>query len=275
MRLVWIVIAIASMSTVYSMHDSPSSKALALVTYNHTSLLTQHDQEAIGDDLPHKKQKLNPDDVTGENHENPNIANPIAALPDTANVNNLINAATKVLLGDKQTFKCTHPGCDTILMSISGFKYHMRGHESNIEKLRPYLCKLCSDRFKQQSHLYSHMSSIHNLLRYYCSYENCNVSYARKADLNDHEKIFHLNLPKLRCRFCPHETHRLGNIRAHENIHTRAILYYCKKCNKDFTRSDARNTHEATCKKTLLIATPQDIIQPNDPQSNQFPMEGQ
>ena len=80
------------------------------------------------------------------------------------------------------------PGCGARFARNDTLQVHMRTHTDT----RPYICQICKQGFKRESHLAGHINSrLHNTKpkEYHCP--SCDTKFTRKSSRKRHIKAKH------------------------------------------------------------------------------------
>ena len=84
-----------------------------------------------------------------------------------------------------------------------------------------------------------------------CMKQGVETGYTKRNDLNKHlEGCGSVKEKKYKCTYenCNHSYIRPDNLKQHiATVHTKQILYTCKKCNKGFTSSPEATAHRKIC----------------------------
>ncbi|KAI4471516.1 pr domain zinc finger protein [Holotrichia oblita] len=105
--------------------------------------------------------------------------------------------------------------CRKTYCSSSALRHHMRIHEKDITKAKPYFCEKCGQRFSQKCSLISHY-------------------------------IIHTGDRPFKCRYCQNAFPRKDSVVRHEQIHTDEKPFGCKICGRHFRRKSHLNCHMKT-----------------------------
>ena len=121
-------------------------------------------------------------------------------------------------------------------------KYKMRKIRNN--KLeRKYACEKCGASYPQESSLYQHNKSVHEMERFTCGY--CDFKATRKFNIKRHEQNFHENI-RIPCDYCDYLATSTRNLNRHTNSKHKGVRHSCDKCDKRFKSLDGLKYHEET-----------------------------
>ncbi|ORX88621.1 hypothetical protein K493DRAFT_319353 [Basidiobolus meristosporus CBS 931.73] len=81
--------------------------------------------------------------------------------------------------------------------------------------------------------------------KYICSYQGCSKSFARKFNLNVHQRSHFPDLARpFKCSECPKAFGRKHDLTRHlAAVHKTTSLYHCNECEKEFSRRDSLARH--------------------------------
>ncbi len=214
-----------------------------------------HDDDDDGDDDESPPSSSKKDE--GHRHEL-DVATILLSIQAPKTTHQAAPAATTIPVVIKK-YVCDEPGCGKSFSSSTGLKQHKLIHSGE----RPFLCEEegCGKSFRQVGHLRSHIRTHADEKPYVCDHQNCGKSFARNSDLELHKKI-HTGEPMAECSFCHRKFARESNLATHIRKHTGEKPYTCNfaGCGELFPRSDARNTHEKTCKYRPMATEPTTAI---------------
>ena len=122
-----------------------------------------------------------------------------------------------------------------------------------------FLCDQCNFTCNAKAPLKNHISRVHGDERpFVCLYMNCNKSYAKRGDLNTHEKYSHVKLKKFKCNMCAMKFINAGKLSKHVNqIHTLVGRHHCALCQKNFRDKQALELHNEAVHKKISLACSQ------------------
>ncbi|CAG8491259.1 5918_t:CDS:2 [Funneliformis mosseae] len=95
------------------------------------------------------------------------------------------------------------------------------------DKLKPYACNTCGNRFTKKGGLTAHQRIHYNDKPYEC--EACPKTFTQQGHLNDHIKT-HTGLRPYKCEVCNKEFKQSGQLRTHKTRRVHMVMV--KKLNK-------------------------------------------
>ncbi|XP_050679815.1 uncharacterized protein LOC126975827 [Leptidea sinapis] len=137
--------------------------------------------------------------------------------------------------------ECEH--CGKRFYTVTALKIHVRAHEG----VKPCVCTVCGQHFRQSSDLKYHIASKHSTTKEF-KCEFCDKEFARRYSLNLHRRI-HTGEKNYPCGLCD-KSFRASSYRlVHMRIHTGTKPFKCPHCDKCFRvaydmRRHVRVVHE-------------------------------
>lgn len=108
------------------------------------------------------------------------------------------------------------------LMSNGGGKMmdkrHVRGRASNLDRKRPYPCKVCPSKFGSKMELEEHQNSHTGQKPFEC--EVCNSRFNRRSTLWNHKRI-HSDAKPFQCSVCNMQFKWKNSLKCHKEMHVR------------------------------------------------------
>merc|ERR1712141_327494 len=147
-------------------------------------------------------------------------------------------------------FRCTYPGCSSIIKYRKHLKDNLRGHTGE----RPYKCDECDKSFVRPYHLKRHQvmhSTDESGVK--CYYENCSYRCKFNSNLKRHIRRIHENKKPFKCSFngCPVAFKKHKDKTAHEALHRGEKPFKCeeKDCDKCYASHHKLKEHMKKHKK--------------------------
>jgi len=102
------------------------------------------------------------------------------------------------------------------------------------EKIKKYICKICSKRFLSISAIRAHIKFFHyKLNRYVCPYKNCKKTFINNYRLKTHINI-HKGIKSFACNICNKKFTENGTLLTHYVTHSNIKPYKCDICENQF-----------------------------------------
>ncbi|XP_018336425.1 gastrula zinc finger protein XlCGF57.1-like [Agrilus planipennis] len=143
--------------------------------------------------------------------------------------------------------KVVHLTCEFCEKVVGAFKKYVahcvEEHNSNPETLKPYLCKVCKQRFSTSTHLSRHRLQHSDKKAHMCTF--CGKGFKTRKDILRHEKI-HTNKREVQCELCPKRFNTKNLLNSHKLVvHTDPMLwnYVCQYCGKRFPMKSNYDAH--------------------------------
>ena len=111
-------------------------------------------------------------------------------------------------------------------------------------KEKNYICTLCSKAFTDKYYLKSHISSVHDKVRFKC--DQCEKTFSKKLDINKHKKSFHEGR-RFECNLCEKTFIAKISLKNHiSKIHNGESpkKIECDQCTKVFESTSGCNIHK-------------------------------
>ncbi|GBM85236.1 Histone-lysine N-methyltransferase PRDM9 [Araneus ventricosus] len=108
---------------------------------------------------------------------------------------------------------------------------------------RPHACYLCPKKFKQKSHLVSHLQTHTREKPFVC--DVCGKGFKQKVDFVTHYRTHTGEKPYV-CHICGKEFTQKGNLGTHYRTHTGEKPYVCDICGKGYVRKEDLDIHYRT-----------------------------
>lgn len=120
---------------------------------------------------------------------------------------------------------------DEILNSIDS--------ERNAETLKVFICKTCSDEFKDKMEFISHANLVHNKILLPCS--QC-AAVLSKDGLRKHLKRVHIKMQHS-CDQCSFKTSRKVWLKKHKEMKHKHLVISCSQCDEKFSCYESLSKH--------------------------------
>ena len=136
-----------------------------------------------------------------------------------------------MVLSDDPTlpFKCKF--CDALpFQLLTSFQRHVGSHTGKSPSKLPYKCDVCAKRFQYRNVFFDHQSK-HT--RWYCSVNECELSFGSRNDLVNHLQVHNGELP-FHCEFCALGFKDEATLSGHKTCHSNAQIFSCHHCDKTF-----------------------------------------
>ncbi|XP_045464048.1 zinc finger protein 888-like [Harmonia axyridis] len=106
---------------------------------------------------------------------------------------------------------------------------------------KPYKCHFCDSAFRRNSHLKSHIDSVHsNSKQYKC--HMCSFATNQKSNVKRHIDSVHLNTKQHKCYLCDYVDNQKSNIKTHiDTVHLNLKRHKCHLC--DYASYKKRNVN--------------------------------
>lgn len=102
------------------------------------------------------------------------------------------------------------------------------------EKIKKYICKICSKRFLSISAIRAHIKFFHyKLNRYVCPFKNCKKTFINNYRLKTHINI-HKGIKSFVCYICNKKFTENGTLLTHYVTHSNIKPYKCDICENQF-----------------------------------------
>lgn len=138
-------------------------------------------------------------------------------------------------------YHCMKRGCKQVYPKQTGVYHHyIKMHTRRFE------CNICKSCFGGTSQLKAHKRIHTNEKPFVCKYKSCKKRFSMKQGLICHERT-HTGETPYQCSYCQKTFANKSNCKIHERIHTNEKPYKCRhrRCNKKFTTTSNRNSHES------------------------------
>lgn len=126
--------------------------------------------------------------------------------------------------------------CTTDFKTLDQLDDHIPLHVGTVEPV----CSFCNEEVTTMRHLNMHLQRVHYRKGDRIPCEECKEAgvtreFSSTYHLQDHVKRVHQGIKevlerKFVCSYCGKNFNRASNMRLHENIHTKAVLFKCKYC---------------------------------------------
>ncbi|XP_067642137.1 zinc finger protein 391-like [Eurosta solidaginis] len=136
-------------------------------------------------------------------------------------------------------FQCSE--CPRAFLDNSALKKHMGLH---FTEKKTKVCGICSERFPVKKWLVDHLRTHTSDGRIPCA--QCDKTYSRHQDLENHERSAHLKEKPHHCQICDKSFQNKQSFRFHNYRHSGKKPYLCDICGKDFRQRTAMKTHRLT-----------------------------
>ncbi|XP_067642134.1 zinc finger protein 782-like [Eurosta solidaginis] len=136
-------------------------------------------------------------------------------------------------------FQCSE--CPKVFLDKGARKKHMGLHFTNN---KTHVCGICSERFPVKKWLVEHLRTHTPDGRIPCA--QCDKTYSRHQDLENHERSTHLKEKPHHCKICDKYFQNKQSFRIHNYRHSGKKPYLCDICGKDFRQRTAMKTHRST-----------------------------
>ena len=124
---------------------------------------------------------------------------------------------------------------------------------------KPFLCLVCSDRFRRSDTLSKHIKLKHDTSKpFECSYESCNKSFAILQHLKRHKKTHEKNINIFVCSVCSEAFAKKSKLREHRKDAHNIAEFICMTdgCNKLFPSQSKLDAHKNTHKQRFMCLEP-------------------
>ena len=225
------------------------------------------EEEGSGDEDAHSKSEDVEGDFVGKvgNEESDIVENLVENAVNTSNATNTKKVTDKNIdiTKERSRFECDI--CKRIFVFKKSFQKHMAKHGRPIETIpedspkpkktkpkpkQPTLtaCQYCGKMFKCQKWHKAHEMTHRNERPFQC--RHCSKTFARKPDLDIHEKAVHLGLKEFKCQYCDKAFSRKWYLPIHEATHTQSPSHakpshQCSICSKMLGTKHALKQHIA------------------------------
>ncbi|XP_053683419.1 zinc finger protein ZFP2-like [Sabethes cyaneus] len=126
--------------------------------------------------------------------------------------------------------------CTTDFETLEQLDDHIPLHVGTVSPV----CTFCSEEVTTMRHLNMHLQRVHyrkgnRIPCEECEKEGITKEFSSTYHLQEHVKRVHQGIKevlerKFVCSYCGKNFNRASNLRLHENIHTKAVLFKCKYC---------------------------------------------
>ncbi|KAI0241834.1 hypothetical protein LSAT2_017983 [Lamellibrachia satsuma] len=139
-------------------------------------------------------------------------------------------------------FMCEY--CGNELRSKVALTLHVRIHLG----VKPHVCQICGQAFRQSSILKCHQRSVHETRTHHLLCHECPYTTSNKTSLDLHRYRRHAvalpsNISIYHCDICKFETVSKNTLQCHIRRHLGQRPFECKVCHKTFVSSDDLRGH--------------------------------
>ena len=140
--------------------------------------------------------------------------------------------------GKKPEYPCNE--CGKVYNRLHNLRFHQREH---IKGKKMYKCAFCPKQYTSKQSVREHERK-HRGEPVLCP--QCGKSFASMKILRQHEKMVHMNKKDYVCAICSKAYSDSYNLKCHIDSHTGSKNLKCRYCDKKFTYSAARTSHQKT-----------------------------
>ena len=138
-----------------------------------------------------------------------------------------------------QCFSCHKLFLHLQSLSIHNINCHLK--TGNVSK-KYIVCNICDETYMSMRDLKSHISSIHEGIKFYCPL--CKEEFTQKYGLDHHVRRFHYGVKPFSCKICDKSFSEHSRINRHiRTVHEGKTLYQCSICNTKFTENGSLKRH--------------------------------
>ena len=157
----------------------------------------------------------------------------------------------------EREYQCPLCG-DVMTCMYAKFQVHKIKCEASQAVDANFICSICGKAYLTQKKLNFHMYTCQQkstgqykppkpAAKLECSYEGCDYKIDGRANLDNHIRKVHLNLPLTRdyvCNICGATYNKRGHLKMHiSSVHENLRPHKCEHCGKDFSRRQRLKEH--------------------------------
>lgn len=132
--------------------------------------------------------------------------------------------------------------CAKRFKTTNGLKYHLKTHTGTKPLTCPY--NECNLKFTAKINLNLHIRNVHSSIKLF-KCDECSRTFTSNDHMTKHKISKHQTLKKYSCNICEKKYFQQSHLMQHNWIHTGVKKYSCNLCTKEYTSSTSLKKHNA------------------------------